>query len=196
MRLVRAGLRVVAGGIITVALGVSVNQVVNGGRWDPRWLVAAVILAVAAEGTDVWLGTRGHGDSRGEVARPVLWQGLAWADALPLLLGEVTPRDLGVHASRFSAEGDSPYIGRENADEALAAALAGDGPAVVIVEGPRLAGATSTLAQAAQAVLADYLAAGFIDDPRVPLADMIAQASQWAISAAGRAAGAVHGWTG
>ena len=59
------------------------------------------------------------------------------------------------------------------------------------MEGPRLAGATSTLAQAAQVHLPDYLAAGFIDDPRVPLVDMITQAGRWAADTDGEASGVV-----
>jgi Tfp pilus assembly protein PilF len=95
-----------------------------------------------------------------------------------------------VHPSRFGPAGDSPYIRRE-VDGLLTAALADVWKRVVIVEGPRLAGATSTLAWAAQSCLPDYLAAGFADDPRVPLADLIAQAGQWAAAAQARAAGAV-----
>lgn len=59
------------------------------------------------------------------------------------------------------------------------------------MEGPRLAGATSTLAQAAQVHLPDHLAASFVDDPRVPLADMITQAGQWAADANSGASGVV-----
>ena len=62
---------------------------------------------------------------------------------------------------------------------------------MIIVEGPRLAGATSTLAQAAQAFLPDCLVAGFVDDPRVPLEDMITEAAGWAADAHESAAGAV-----
>ena len=110
-------------------------------------------------------------------------------------MSEVTPRDLGVHASRFGPEGDSPYIHRQDihrqADDLLVATLGDGRKQVVIVEGPRLAGATRTLAQAAQACLPDHLVAAFADDPRVPLVDMITQAGQWAADAATEAAGAV-----
>jgi hypothetical protein len=34
-------LRVTAVPVVTVAVGIAVNQVLNGGRWDVRWLVAA-----------------------------------------------------------------------------------------------------------------------------------------------------------
>jgi tetratricopeptide (TPR) repeat protein len=59
------------------------------------------------------------------------------------------------------------------------------------MEGPRLAGTTRTLTKAAQSCLPEHLAAGFIDDPRVPLEDVIAQAGRWASSTQTEAAGAV-----
>ena len=181
MRSLRGGLRVVAAGSAAVAVGVAVNQVLNGGRWNLRWLVTAVVLAVLSEGINLWLGTREAAPN--DAARPTLWPGLAGENGMPLLLGDVAPRDLGVHPSRFDAQGASPYVARE-ADGVLESALLADvGKRLVIVEGPRLSGATSTLAQAAQAYLPDHLAAGFADDPRVPLEDMIAQASRWAAAA-------------
>ena len=171
-------------------MGVAVNQVLNGGRWNLRWLVAAVVLAVLSESADLWLGTHDGDTGLDEAARPVLWPGLTDEDGTPRMLSDVTPRDLGVHVSRFGPEGNSPYV-RRRADDLLAATLADRGKGLVIVEGPRLAGATRTLAQATQACLPDHLAAGFADDPRVPLADMIAQAGRWAHDAGGEAAGAV-----
>jgi tetratricopeptide (TPR) repeat protein len=187
MTLLRRGLRVIAVAVVTVAVGVAVNQVLNGGRWDVRWLAAAIALAAVAEGLDVWLGKRDGARPPADEAVPVLWSDLAGEDGFPLPLSEVTPRDLGVHPSRFGRDGDSPYIPRA-ADSVLAAALTDAGSRVVIVQGLRLAGATSTLAQAAQSCLPDCLAAGFIDDPRVSLEDMIAQAGRWAADP--RAAGA------
>ena len=182
MRLVRGCLRVVAAGAGVVAVGVAVNQVLNGGRWNLRWLIAAFVLAVLSGTLDLWLGSRDGDHGPVDLARPVLWLGLTGEDGVPLLLSEVTPRDLGVHASRFGAEGESPYVHRQ-ADDPLAAALADDANRMIIVEGPRLAGATSTLAQAAQAFLPDCLVAGFVDDPRVPLEDMITEAAGWAADA-------------
>ena len=167
----------------------SANQVLNGGKWNLPWLAGAIVLAVFAEGLNLRLETRDSAHGRDTAAGPVLWPKLAAQDGMPLLLGDVHPRDLGVHASRFGAEGNSPYI-RRQADDLLAAALAGDEKRLIIVEGPRLAGATRTLTEAVQAHLPDHLAAGFIDDPRIPLADMIAQAAQW-VTDAQEAAGAV-----
>jgi hypothetical protein len=178
MRLLRRSLRVIAVAVLAVASAVAVNQVLSGGRWSVGWLVAALVLAMLAEGLDLWLGTRETVGGPGAVARPVLWPVLAREDGMPLLLSEVTPTDLGVHPCRFGPHGDSPYVPRED-DDQLAAAVADAGTRMIIVQGPRLAGATSTLAQAAQSCLGDCLAAGFVDDPRVALADMIAQAGRW-----------------
>lgn len=194
MKFLRRVLRVIAAGALAVAVGVAVNQVLNGGRWNLWWLVAAVVLAVLSEALDWWLGTRDSEGISAGAARPVLWPTLAGDDGTPLLLAEVSPRDLGVHSSRFGAEGESPYV-RRQADDVLAAALTDNDKRVVIVEGPRLAGATSTLAQAAQTHLPDHLAAGFADDPRVALADLLAQAAQWGRRAShGGGSGGVAGW--
>jgi Tfp pilus assembly protein PilF len=188
MRLLRTGLRIVAVVLVALASGVSVNQVLNGGQWNLWWLAAAAMLGMLAESCDLWLGIHDRDRGLGDAAQPVLWRRLAGDDETPMLLSEVTLADLGVHPSRFG--GDCPYI-RRQADDLLAGSLTGDGKRLVIVEGPRLAGATSTLARATQVCLPDHLAAGFVDDPRVSLADMIAQAGQWAAAAQPRAAGAV-----
>ena len=42
MRLLRTGLRVLAVALVAVASGVAVNQVLNDGQWNVRWLAAAV----------------------------------------------------------------------------------------------------------------------------------------------------------
>jgi hypothetical protein len=123
MKLLRRSLRVVAAAALAVALGVAANQVLNGGRLNLWWLAAAVVLAVLSEALDLWLGTHDRDHDAADAARPVLWSGLAGEDGTPLLLREVTPRDLGVHSSRFGMEGDCPYI-RRQADEVLTGALA------------------------------------------------------------------------
>jgi hypothetical protein len=84
-----------AAALVAVALGVAVNQVLNGGRWNVRWLVAAVVLGALAEGLDLWLGTRDSARGPSDEAKPALWPHLAGGDGLPLLLAEVTPRNLG-----------------------------------------------------------------------------------------------------
>jgi tetratricopeptide (TPR) repeat protein len=176
--LVRIALRVIGGAVLAVAVGVAGNQVLNDGKWNPRWLAGAVVLAVAAECFARWLAPRDAAPEK-VAPGPVLCPGLGAGDGKPLLLGDVRLRDLGVHPSRFSGDGDSPYISRQ-ADGPLGDALTGDEKRLVIVEGPRLAGTTRVLAEAVRAHLPSHLAARFIDDPRVPLADMIGQASQWA----------------
>ena len=152
MRLLRRCLRVVAAGAGVVAVGVAVNQVLNGGRWNLRWLVAAVVLAVLSEGFDLWLGT--HEGDNGPAIRPgpFCGRGLADEDGTPLLLSEVTLRDLGHMSPGSAPKGTLPYV-RRQADDLLAATLADRGKRLVIVEGPRLTGATRTMAQAAQACL-------------------------------------------
>lgn len=176
-------------GLVAVAVSVSANQVLNGGVWNLPWLVGAIVLAIFAEALSMWLEVGSRTDSCEAAARPMLLPGLLAQDGMPLLLANVSLDDLGVHPSRFSTEGHSPYIRRE-ADALLAAALTGDEKRLVIVEGPRLAGATRTLAAAAQAYLPEYLVAGFLDDPRVLLADMVSRAAQW-VSSVEEAAGAV-----
>ena len=73
MRLLRRGLRVIAVTLLAVAVGEVVNQIRNGGRWNLRWLAAAVVLAVLAESVDLWPGTRdsarGPGDAAGSVSK-------------------------------------------------------------------------------------------------------------------------------
>ncbi len=183
----RRFVRAVGVPLAAVAVSVSANQVLSGGRWDVPWLAGTIVLAVLAGVLNLWLEARdGQGD--GGPRGPVLLPGLAGEDQLPLPVGDVSLRALGVHASRFGERGDGPYVGRE-ADALLADVLTGDEKRLVVVEGPRLAGATRTLAEAARTCLPGHLAAGFYDDPQVPLADMIGQAARWA--AAAEAAGAV-----
>lgn len=51
---------------------------------------------------------------------------------------------------------------------------------LVIVQGPRLAGGTSTLAQAAQTYLASHRLLAYVDDPRITVPQMVAQGRRWA----------------
>src|SRR5712672_559363 len=59
MVLVRNALRVVAVASGGVAVGVATNQVLNGGKWNLRWLVGAIVLAVLAGTLGEWLAARG-----------------------------------------------------------------------------------------------------------------------------------------
>ena len=131
------------------------------------------------------LGVRG-GDSRGQPAnggrRPATPDSAARPgrrERPPLLVGQVTPRQLGVHPSRCCAHGDSPYIERD-VDKTLADALRDGSRRLVVVQGPRLAGTTSTLAQAAQTYLAGHHVLVFVGDPRFTVAQMVAQGRRWA----------------
>jgi hypothetical protein len=137
----RRALRAVVVELVAVAVGVSGNQVLNGGKWNLAWLAGTIVLAALTGGLNFWLETRDGAHGRRAAGVPVLWPNLVAQDGTPLRLGDIHPRDLGVHASRFGAEGNSPYI-RRQADDVLTAALTGDEKRLFVVEGPRLAGAT------------------------------------------------------
>ena len=184
MKLARPALRTVVVAAAGVAVAVAVTQVISGGRWDWRWLAAALLLAIVAGVLDQQLGRRTD-DTR---PQPALWPALRDSDGKPRPLGDVTLRDLGVHPSRFGADGDCPYIPRA-ADALLGEALADPDQRAIIVQGPRLAGTTRTLARAARLHLPGHRAAAFTDDPQIPLTDMITQAGRWAAASDG--AGAV-----
>lgn len=72
MRLLRRVSRLIAVGAMTVAVGVAVNQVLNGGRWNLWWLAAAVVLAMLAEVLNRWLGTRDGDSTRHSTPGPVV----------------------------------------------------------------------------------------------------------------------------
>ncbi len=161
-----------AAAALMVAVGIAINQVLNNDVWSWPWFAAAVVFAAAT----VVVGRR---MAVAEQPRPLLRPDLADTKSHPLLVSEVTPRRLGVHRSRFGPEGDSPYVERD-ADEALADALSGGERRLIVVQGPRLAGATSTLAQAAQTHLAGHRVLAFVDDPRITVAQMVAAGRRWA----------------
>ncbi|MGI5227510.1 hypothetical protein [Actinoallomurus sp. CA-142502] len=176
MKPIRLLARVIGVAAMAVAVGTAVNQILNGGRWNWWALAAALTLATLAEGVNRWLV---RSDVRDEQIRPTLWPTLTAPDESPRRLTEVTPRDLGVHPNRFGPEGEALYIPRD-VDDALDEALTGGRRPIVVVAGPRLAGTTSTLAQAAQSQLPDHYVLGFVDDPRVRLTDMIECSRRWA----------------
>ena len=158
--------------VLMVVVGVTTNQVLNNGVWSWPWFAAAVACAAAT----VVIGRR---MAAADQPRPILRRDLVDVNRRPLLVGQVTPRQLGVHPSRFGAHGDSPYIERD-VDETLADALRDGSRRLVVVQGPRLAGTTSTLAQAAQTNLAGHHVLVFVDDPRFTVAQMVAQGRRWA----------------
>ena len=99
MVLARNALRVVAVASGGVAVGVATNQVLNGGKWNLRWLVGAIVLAVLAGSLGEWLAARGAAAGRKVAPDPLLWPGLGAQDGKPMPLRDVRPRELGVHAS-------------------------------------------------------------------------------------------------
>ncbi len=163
--------------LLVVAVGVATNQILNDGKWaDLAWWWLAADLALAAVAAVVThLATVLRIPAALE---PVLWGTVAGSGGRPKTFGELTPRDLGVRRNRYGAEGESFYIPRD-IDDDLDAALTDGDRRVVIVEGERLAGTTSTLAQAAQCQLPGHRVAAF-DNPDLPLRRLIDHAARWA----------------
>ena len=166
---------VIAAAVLTISLGVATNQVLNGGDFQPLWLVLGLVLAVLTIVLQRWLDRRDLADAE---FQPVLWPELTDGSGRPKELNEISPRDLGVHVNRFAAGGQQPYIPRA-ADDLLAAAFTDtDGPRLVIVHGPRLAGATATLAHAVLTHLPGHCrVVAYHDDPRLPISAMIEHAA-------------------
>ena len=158
---------------LTVAVGISINQVhpTNFDRSSLLWLIAALLVAGAVGAVAHWAAPAPQ-----QVPTPRLWPSVATRDGRPRTLGDLSPRDLGAHPSRFAADAESPYLDRD-ADHEVAEAVADPDQRLVIVSGPRLAGATRTLAHAARRLLADHTAAAFLDDPAVSLRAMVEAAS-------------------
>ena len=104
-----------AAAVLTVAVGITTNQVLSNRVWSWPWFAAAVAFAAAT----VVVGRR---MTVAEQQRAALRSDLVDANGHPLLVSEVTPRQLGVHPSRFGPQGDSPYVERD-VDEALRSAL-------------------------------------------------------------------------
>ncbi|MBB4930522.1 Flp pilus assembly protein TadD [Lipingzhangella halophila] len=158
--------------LLTVVVGVATNQIqpTAPDATTALWAAGAVVAAAAT-------GLITHKTARPAQPEPHLWEGLTGPRGRPRLLTEVTPRALGAHPSRYADEGEGPYLARA-ADAALASALADETRRTVLVCGPRLAGTTRTLAQAARSALGQWRVAAFVDDPSVPLADMITAAAE------------------
>lgn len=161
-----------AAALLTVAVGTTTNQVLNNRVWSWPWFAAAVAFAAATVVVDRRMAAA-------EQPQATLRPDLVDIKGYPLLVSQVTPRQLGVHPSRFGPQGDSPYVERD-VDEMLASALRDGDRRLVIVQGPRLAGATSALAQAAQTYLSSHRILGYVDDPRITVAQMVAQGRRWA----------------
>ncbi|MFI6455849.1 tetratricopeptide repeat protein [Streptosporangium amethystogenes] len=158
-----------------VALAVTSNQVLDNDAWSVPWLAAALICASLTFIVDQRLTRQQEND---QVTQPTWWKSLIDAQGKPRRLGEISPSDLGVRASRFGTTKNSDYIARD-VDSMLADVLT-SGQSVVVVQGPRLAGCTAALAHAAQLHLAGHYVVAFFDDPRVHLNQMIVVAGRWA----------------
>ncbi|RFU40106.1 hypothetical protein DZF91_18895 [Actinomadura logoneensis] len=167
--------------MLGVAVGVATNQILNGGHWAWWWL--ALDLALAGVAAAVAHGIAALGAGEGRVV-PVAWPTLIHPDGRPRTMGEVSPRDLGAHPNRYGAEGEAPYLARD-VDRGLERALTVRDGGIVLVAGARLAGTTSSLARAARLRLPGHRVLGFVDDPRVPLAEMIERARPWAVRPSG-----------
>lgn len=145
--------------VLTVAGGIATNQVLTNHVWSWPWFAAAVLSVAAA----------GAADRRAAVQpRATLRSDLVDAKGQPLLVGQVTLRQLGVHPSRFDPEGDSPYIERDvDKDEDWASAMREGDRRLLIVQGPRLAGTTRTLAEIARtSPLASYRLLAYVGRSR------------------------------
>ena len=161
--------------LLMVALGVTTNQVLNNKVWSWAWFAAAVACAAATVVANRRMAAL-------DQPQPVLR--LVDENGRPPLLEQVTPRQLGVRPSRFGVDGNSPYVPRDE-EEALAGALRESRQRLVVVQGPRLAGKTSMLAQAAQTHLPGYCVLVFADDPRFSLVQMVAEGARWAVECPG-----------
>jgi tetratricopeptide (TPR) repeat protein len=163
---------------LTVAGGIATNQVLTNHVWSWPWFGAAVLSVAAAGAAD-----------RRAVAQPraTLRSDLVDTKSQPLLVGQVTLRQLGVHPSPFASEGDSPYIERDvHKDEDRVSALREGDRGLLIVQGPRLAGTTRTLAEIARtSPLVSYRLLAYVNDPGVKISEMVAQGRRWAYTGPG-----------
>ncbi|MFL1427519.1 MULTISPECIES: tetratricopeptide repeat protein [unclassified Nocardiopsis] len=160
---------------MTVAVGIFINQVhpTDFDRTGLAWLIAALLCAGAAGALTHWVAP-----APPTAPVPQLWPSVITRDGSSRLVGELSARDLGAHACRFAADAQNLYLERD-VDSEVAAALADADQWLVIVSGPRLAGATRTLAHAAKRLLADHAAVAFLDDPAVSLQAMVEAAGTY-----------------
>lgn len=162
-----------AASLLAMAGAIAANQVRTNGVWNWPWGAAAAMLALMA----VFFGWRQRTCRQRHTE---LRQDLFDASGKPLPLGQLTPRQLGVHPSRFGRNGDSPYVHRD-ADRTLLTRLRAQHPQLIIVSGPGLAGATSTLVHAAQTALPGYRLIA-PRDAGVAVATMLELGRPWAAS--------------
>jgi hypothetical protein len=70
VRAARALARVAAVAVLTVTVGVAINEILNGTTLQPLWLIAGLVLAALAETLQQWLARR---DAAAGTVTPVLW---------------------------------------------------------------------------------------------------------------------------
>ncbi len=163
---------IVCAAVLMVAVGVAINEVYdhdNGGRVRGGWLAAALIAACLSVGVGVLL------------ARTPPRAALAVTDrrGRPPMIAAGTAAQYGVHPSRFDDPGGvAPYLNRDT-DAEIRAALLGPKP-LIIVQGPRLAGTTRSLAHHVQKAYANRRMLVFRSDPTITVRDMLEVAGVWA----------------
>jgi tetratricopeptide (TPR) repeat protein len=172
LRGTRVSLAVLVAGFGTVLVSLCVDRAAG---FAPGWWEWAVGAAAATAGSGVlaWSLGRQPGPARMQLR-------LADADGIPLRLADVTVADLGVHPSPLARTGEeaTPYLPRD-VDAAVAAAVTGDAP-LVVVSGPRLAGCTRTLAEAAVRLLPAATVVVPVEDPAIGVSQLIREARSWA----------------
>jgi TolA-binding protein len=163
--------------VLMVAVGVAINQILNNGTWSWPWFAGAVLFATGSVivSRRMAIADKSSPTPRGD---------LITDDHRPLLVNQVTPRQLGVHASRFGRLGDSLYIQRD-IDTILAERIREGSRQLVILHGPQLAGTTRTLVQIALNYFADFYLLSFIPDPEFTVSQLVAETRRWADEGAG-----------
>jgi tetratricopeptide (TPR) repeat protein len=172
LRGTRVSLAVLVAGFGTVLVSLCVDRAAGlaPGWW--RWALGAAAAAATAGVLARWLGR--------QPGAAGLQLRLADEHGTPPRLADVTVGDLGAHPSGLVRTGEvaTPYVPRD-VDTAVAAAVTGDA-ALVLLTGPRLAGCTRTLAEAAIRLLPAAAVVVPVEDPAVGVSQLIREARRWA----------------
>ncbi|MDQ1678080.1 MAG: hypothetical protein QOC93_3224 [Actinomycetota bacterium] len=171
LRRTRVSLAVLTAGLGTVLVSLCADRAADlaPGWW--RWGLGAA-MSVVATVTLTWRLGRQPGPARMQLR-------LADHEGRPRRLAEVSVADLGVHPSRLVRTGETatPYLPRD-ADAAVAAAVTG-AARLVLLSGPRLAGCTRILAEAATRLLPQVTVVVPVEDPAVGVGQLIREARRW-----------------
>lgn len=172
LRGTRVSLAVLVAGFGTVLVSLCIDRAADAAPGWWRWAAGAAVAAVGTGVLPWWLG-RQPGPARMQLR-------LADSEGRPPRLADVTAADLGVHPSGLVRTGEvaTPYVLRD-VDAAVVAAVTGDA-ALVLVSGPRLAGCTRTLAEAAIRTLPAATVVVPVEDPAIGLSQLIREARRWA----------------